>query len=386
LAGIALASNYLTGCQATPPQILRVRSLKNSLPPQIVSDFIKSIERSPRPEVELAAEPQIPELLELLKTWQTEGKAEAKGFKLPFFPASRDAKYIPDVVSMGDTWLPEAIASKSIQAIDDRNPLLNNLGKLDPSWLELVRRDDRGLMSKEGKIWGLPYRWGTMSIIYRRDLLEQNKLSPPKDWADLWLPEYKQRISILDDPRASIGIGLKKIGQSLNAKNIDRLRELPPELAKLHRQVKFYSSDYYLQSLAIGDTWIAVGWSNDIIDLVAKNANYGAIVPPAGTALWADLWVLPRLNGVPDADRSKLAYQWIDYSWNPQNTDRLAVYAASASPILKNTQPSSLISNLQQISLILPPKETLDRSEFLHPLDRDNYNIYLNLWRQMRMS
>jgi putative spermidine/putrescine transport system substrate-binding protein len=382
LGTLAIANGCLTACQAQMPTTLRVRALKRSIPPQLVTDFTKSIQ--PSPEVESIVENQLSELAELLKLWRKEGQAEAKGAKIPFVPAAKDATYIPDLVSTGDTWLPQLIKEKSIRPIDPSS--LRNWSKLDPRWLELVRRSDNGDRSDNGKLWGMPYRWGTMLIVYRRDLLAQNKIKPPADWADLWRTEFQQRIAVPDDPRSTIGFTIKKIGEKYNSQNIDRLTELPTELAKLHRQVKFYSSDYYLQSLAIGDAWVAVGWSGDIIDLVSKNSNYAAVIPPSGTALWADLWVQPAAIATPNPDRLKLAHQWIDYCWQPQTSDRLAIYASSASPILTNTPPNSLITNLQQNALILPPKAILDRSEFLYPLSADDEKSYARLWQQMRNS
>lgn len=67
-----------------------------------------------------------------------------------------------------------------------------------------------------------------------------------------------------------------------------------PELKTLNQQVKFYDSRNYLQPLILGDTWLAVGWSTDIIPLIERYHNIKAVIPLSGTSLWADIWVKPR--------------------------------------------------------------------------------------------
>jgi putative spermidine/putrescine transport system substrate-binding protein len=378
LGGAIVSGGCLSSCQDATPNILRIRSLKHSLPPQLVGEFTKSIQ--PKPLVEMVTEPQLRELLKNLQEWQKEQQAEAKGFKLPLIPAAKDKKYIPNLATIGDSWLSSAIKAGAISPLNPEG--MGSWGKLDPRWQALVRLDGNGNRSQKGQIWGIPYRWGTMLIIYRRDRLQRAKIKPPADWADLWKPEFKQKISVLADPRATIGLTLKKLGQSFNTPNPDRVPDLALELAKLHQQVKFYSSDRYLQALAIEDTWVAVGWSSDIIDLITKNTNYGAVIPPSGTALWADLWVQPA-SAESNPDRLKLAYQWIDYCLQPENSDRLALFASGASPLLVNNGPSPIVTNLQQASIILPPKSTLDRSEFISPLPTPDLAAYDRLWQQM---
>ena len=75
----------------------------------------------------------------------------------------------------------------------------------------------------------------------------------------------KGNISLLNQAREVIGLTLKKLGKSYNTEDIGQVENLKSELVQLNQQVKFYSSDNYLQSLVIGDTWLAVGWSKDCL-------------------------------------------------------------------------------------------------------------------------
>jgi putative spermidine/putrescine transport system substrate-binding protein len=371
----------LTSCQGQQ-SILRLLALKNSLPPQLLGGFLRSIQ--PTPKVELATEGQFKEIWEQLQRWLKTGEAESKGLKLPLIPPARSAAYIPNLVSMGDSWLPQAIQAKSIEPISINT--LTNWGKLESRWQELARRDERGNSSTSGQVWGVPYRWGTTMIAYRRDLLAAAQIPIPQDWADLWQPKLKQRISLLDRSREVIGLTLKKLGASYNPTDLDRVTNLKTELQKLHQQVKFYSADTYLQPLTLGDTWVAVGWSSDIIDLVQKNPKIGAIVPKSGTAIWADLWVQPARKNSDSANRSQLAQQWMDYCLQLQPSSQISVLSSGAAPLLTSLPATNLPADLKIDPLILPDRAILAKSEFIYPLSATTQAEFEKLWQEIRQA
>jgi putative spermidine/putrescine transport system substrate-binding protein len=381
VGGLMIGSG-LTGCQGQEKSILRVLALKNSLPPQLLGGFLKSIQ--PTPKVELVMEGQFKEILIQLQEWFKTNEAEAKGLKLPLIPPARSAEYIPNLVSMGDAWLAQAIQEKLIEPITTQN--LTNWSKLESRWQELPKRDENGNSSQTGQVWGVPYRWGTTVIVYRRDLLKSAQIPIPQDWADLWHPKLRQRISLLDRSRETIGLTLKKLGSSYNQADLSQVSNLRSALQKLHQQVKFYSSDTYLQPLVLGNTWVAVGWSSDVVDFMQKNPNIGAIVPRSGTAIWADLWVQPTSKNHGSPERIKLAQQWIDYCLQLQASNQISLFTGGAAPLLTNLQAASILPDIQRNSLALPDRAILAKSEFLYPLSSTTRSQYEKLWREIRQT
>ncbi len=381
LGSLAIGSS-LTSCQGQAKSILRVLALKNSLPPQLLGGFIKSIQ--PNPKVELVTEGQFKEIFTQLHQWFKTGEAEAKGLKFPLIPPARSAEYIPNLVSIGDAWLAKAIQEKSIEPIATQN--LANWPKLASRWQELPRRDESGKSSSTGQVWGVPYRWGTTVIVYRRDLLASAQIPLPQDWADLWHPKLRQRISVLDRSRETIGLTLKKLGFGYNQVDLDLVSNLKSELQKLHQQVKFYTADTYLQPLTLGDTWVAVGWSADIVDLIQKNPNIGAIVPRSGTAIWADLWVQPTSKSRGLSNGSKLAQQWMDYCLQIQTSNQISLFTGGVAPLLTNLPSANILPDIQRNSLTFPDRATLAKSEFIYPLSSTTQAQYDKLWREIRQT
>ena len=94
---------------------------------------------------------------------------------------------------------------------------------------------------------------------------------------------------------------------------IESIPNLKAYLTALHHQAKFYSNDAYLQPLLLEDTWLAVGWSSDVIPLLAQG-RLAAVIPASGSALWADLWVKPVRASQP-TDFPDLTQRWINYCW-----------------------------------------------------------------------
>jgi putative spermidine/putrescine transport system substrate-binding protein len=197
-------------------------------------------------------------------------------------------------------------------------------------------------------------------IVYRRDKFQQLGWTPT-DWSDLWRTELRDRISLLDHPREVIGLVLKKLGKSYNTENLDAIPGLEAELRALNQQVKFYDSIKYLEPLIIGDTWLAVGWSDDVLPVVTRYPQLAVVTPLSGTALWADIWVKP--TGINQAN---LAYKWIDFCWQPNVAEQILILTKTNSPIPINIQASNIQEQLR--NFLLNNDEILVKSDFLLPL------------------
>jgi putative spermidine/putrescine transport system substrate-binding protein len=289
-------------------------------------------------------------------------------------------------VTLGDYWLESAIQQGLIQPLQVEG--LRGWQQLPQAWQEIVKRDRQGQLSNTGEVWGAPYRWGTTVIAYRRDKFRELGWTP-KDWSDLWRPELRDRISVVDQPREVIGLTLKKLGRSYNTTNLSQVQDLKEELLALHQQVKFYSSDYYLQPLALEDTWVAVGWSTDVIPVRSNDRQIDAVVPLSGTALWADLWVQPASAAVDSnttgtQEQQSLIQQWIDFCWQPKPANEISLFSNAASPIVTTLNPANIPQDVRENPVLLPDNSVLDKSEFLQPLPKAVDEEYQALWKEIR--
>lgn len=361
-------SQVITGCGTNQQLLLNVQLLKNSIPGQVVKKFRKTVTQGGN--LKFTPIDQLEDLFKLLQTWQQPPTNQQKEWTsyLPFTQNQRSPT--ANLVTLGDYWLQAAISQKLIQPLETKN--LKNIGYINDKWQQIIKRD------QNGKIWGVPYRWGNTVIIYNREKFQKLGWTPT-DWSDLWRSELQNRISLLNHPREVIGLVLKKLGKSYNTENLSQISSLETELQALNQQVKFYNSTNYLEPLIIGDTWLAVGWSDEIIPVISRYQKFAAIVPKSGTAIWADLWVSPA--GVNNDD---LAYQWLDFCLQPHISKQIALLTKSNSPIQDNMVMGDIEKHLQ--NLLLTNAEIFAKSEFLLPLPPAVMKEYEDLFMKMKQS
>ncbi|MDH6055869.1 extracellular solute-binding protein [Umezakia ovalisporum] len=371
-------SQLLVGCGGSNQTKFNVRLLKGSIPSQIVTQFRRSLEQ----QVQFNFSPvdQIHDLFKQLQTWQNKSETSNDSFWTRFMPFKQSHPKVPsDLVTLGDYWLKAAIEEKLIQPLEEAEvQQLKHWSALDQRWKQLVKRDNQGNWDTEGDVWAAPYRWGSTVIVYHREKFQSLDWTP-QDWSDLWRDELRERISLLDQSREVVGLVLKKLGASYNTENLNTIPDLKNELRALNQQVKFYSSNNYLEPLIIGDTWLAVGWSTDIMSLLTNYPQLAVVIPKSGTAIWADLWVRPK--GVK---KDTFASQWIDFCWQPDIAKKISVLTRSNSPISFDITSWDLQKPFR--NLLHSNSEVFNKSEFLRPLPPSAIEQYESLFTKMKQG
>ncbi len=374
-------TQMLQGCSKSQA-ILEILFLANSIPIQLIGDFRKTISQGNK--VDFNPQTQLNQIFDFLVTIQTAKEPRTSNNNLLQKIFNKSVASV-GVMSLGDFWLPTAIEQNLLQplAIDS----LSNWQKLPPIWQKLARRDLQGNVTTNGQIYGAPYRWGSTIIAYRSDKFDESGLTIT-DWQDLWQPELQDRLSLLDSPREVIGLTLKKLGHSYNTDNLVAIPNLETELSALHQQVKFYSSDRYLEPLVLGDTWAAVGWSTDIVPLLKRYPEIKFTIPQSGTSLWADLWVKPKSTEASAVDNendiSAVSDRWIDFCWSQKAAKQISLFTDGMSPMLLGMKPEELPQDLQDNVFLDGETINWDGSEFLLPQTPTTSQQYGDLWQKIR--
>jgi len=383
-AAMSSLSMIVEGCTAGQSSSLQIRALQGSIPPQMLNAFRK---QAGGVKLEYAADRQLEELFSLLQTWQrsqsSNNSQKSSDFALPswipFLGQSATANPV-DLVTLGDHWLSGAIAQGLLAPLGAATAQSGSALSNNPQWKALVTRNEAGKLDANGKVWAVPYRVGTTVIAYRQDIFKQQGLQPPTDWADLWRPELKGRISLLDQPREVIGLTLKKLGKSYNTEDLATEPTLEAELRSLNQQAKLYSSTHYLQPLLLDDTWVAVGWSEDVLQSGQRSPNVVAVVPSSGTALWADLWVRPAAKPtIPPA-----VAEWLTFCLQPAIAQQISLLTWGASPLLFGKSLADLPTELHRAPALFPDPKIVETSEFLQPLSKATTEQHEKAWKTMR--
>jgi putative spermidine/putrescine transport system substrate-binding protein len=349
VGGAAIAS--IGGCQWSNlfdrRDRIRIVGLLGSIPSRVISQF----ESASQQKVEFKAE-NLPS-----KIWQ----------ELRNYPNIAKDK-APNLISLGDSWLDQAIAQSLIQ------PITPNLIEKIPQWQKLSPLWQQSV-TRNNQVWGIPYRWGATAIAYRSDKLKFDITQ----WSDLWRPELKQKLSLPDDAREVIGLVLKKMGQSYQPENLvenqDTFIKLTQELKSLNSQVLTYSSDNYLQSLLTDDTFAAVGWTSDMYKAQKQNPSLKVVIPEDGTSIWSDIWVIPK------GEDAIAAAEWMNFCLTPAIAVQITSLTEAVSP---SSELDKVPASVKADPIKFFSQDILAKSELIAPLSPLAITQYKDLWTKMR--
>ncbi|KAG2320582.1 hypothetical protein Bca4012_056380 [Brassica carinata] len=370
---------------------LKLAALRGSVPPSWIKEFMSSQGKRVRLKTRFLAN-----LEDIFFDLSKPSKKGKKGSAA-------------DMISLGDSWLSFAIKEKLIEpmkGVEDEEWYKG----LSDKWKVYLRRNYGGEQAPDGETWAVPYRWGSMVIAYKKSKFQQYKLAPIQDWEDLWRPELAGRISMVNSPREVVGAVLKYMGASYNTTDLDSevtggRVAVETNLASLMKQIRLFDSTNYLKAFNVGDVWVTVGWSSDVIPVAKRMSNVTVIVPKSGATLWADLWAIPAISDSgKDAEAlggrvrgpSPLIHQWIEFCLQPARSlpfTREVIPGASPSaiegPLVKEPEETKKSRAKLDTNLVsgVPPPEILSKCEFLEPLPEATlleYRLLMDTVRKQR--
>lgn len=237
-----------------------------------------------------------------------------------------------------------------------------------------MQRHAQGQLTPSGSVWGIPYRWTGLAIVYDRSKLPGSMTL--QTWNDLLQPGLHRQIMLPDQPRLVIGLGLKALELSANQGDLDRVNGLADFLTHLHQQVRWYDSQYTLKALIEGDAWAVVTWLDGIVPVLSQYPNLKVVVPSQGTLISADLWVRPKQS----QSATTLQMAWLNFCLSPAFSEALAIYGRGLSPRLWGTSPEQLPNPLKTQAGLF---SALSKSEFLYPLSATDQGNYQGFWQRM---
>ncbi|EPS65143.1 hypothetical protein M569_09636 [Genlisea aurea] len=149
---------------------LRVVALQGSLPPIWIREFMQSQGKRVRFSTEFRQ--SLADIYRELSYPFRKGKLNPK------------SAAVADVVTLGDSWINFAIANEFIVSIEGGEDQ-HWFQQLSHEWKVYLRRSSDGRLDPRGKIWAVPYRWGSMVIAYNKKEFQRRKLAPVKVLVDL---------------------------------------------------------------------------------------------------------------------------------------------------------------------------------------------------------
>jgi len=189
-----------------------------------------------------------------------------------------------DVAIPSDYMVERMIAEGLLLEIDYSNiPNFKHIGE-----------EYKGIAYDPENKYSVPYMWGTMGILYNKDMVDEEDM---QSWDALYDPKYKNKVFMLDSERDVISITLKSLGYSMNSYDPKELEEAENKLVKQKNEVvRAYCGDEVKDKMVANEAAITIAWSGDAFYCMSFNDSLRYSEPKEGTNLFFDNMVIPRYS------------------------------------------------------------------------------------------
>jgi spermidine/putrescine transport system substrate-binding protein len=224
--------------------------------------------------------------------------------------------------------------------------------------------------------YSMPYQWGTTGLGVNVGLIGDVEPS----WALVFDPaiagNLPGRITLLDDPRETLGAALYYLGYSPNTTSEDELQEAADLVAQAKAWTAAFVSDQYPDLLVGGESVIAHGYSGNILAAIGDDENFAYLIPEEGATIWTDNMAI-----LANAPHPCTAHTFINFILDAQNGAQLTNWNYYGSP---NAAADPFIDPaILNDETIYPTPEVREKLQFLE--DTGDFEIrYSDLYTQAK--
>jgi spermidine/putrescine transport system substrate-binding protein len=249
-----------------------------------------------------------------------------------------------DIVVPSSYFIDRMHNERMIRRIDKTK--LSNFKNLNPDFLNKA--------FDPHNIYSVPYLWSSSAIVVNAKYFDPKKITR---WADLWRPEYKDQLLMLDDTREIFSMALIMLGYSANDTNPQHVKQAYEKLRLLSPNIKLFN-DEAVQSIYIDeDAMLGMGWSGDIYLANKENSAVRYIYPQEGFVIALDNLAIPR-----GAQHIDSAYKFINFLLRPDIAARLSTEIGYGTPNLAGFK--LLPKDIRDNSIVYPDKAAMRRAQF----------------------
>ncbi len=179
--------------------------------------------------------------------------------------------------------------------------------------------------------YSVAYQYGTTGLGVNLDLVG-DAFRP--SWALVFdtalTANFPGGVSLLNDPRETMGAALEYLGYSLNDTTAEHLQEAADLIKAAKENIATFDSDQYDESLVNGEVAVAHGYSGNMIVAIGEADNpdqFTYVLPEEGATLWIDNMAVPAGSQAPCT-----AFTFIDWLLDAENGAALTNWNYYGSP------------------------------------------------------
>jgi spermidine/putrescine transport system substrate-binding protein len=235
--------------------------------------------------------------------------------------------------------------------------------------------------------YSVPYAYSITLLGFNSERLRERDV-PTDTWAALFEPRYlgklKGKVTVLDSQRELMAAALIHLGYPANESDPRRWIEARDVILRAKPYWAAFNAASYFKELAIGNVWLAHGYSNDLYIAqqdalkASRKFSIGFATPTEGAVFALDNLVLHMSGKRPD-----LAHRFLDFLLQGESSAALTNAIGAGSP---NAAAMPLIRpELARNTMLFPDATALGRLQQLRDLDRQARRRLNRLWIEIKV-
>ena len=251
------------------------------------------------------------------------------------------------------------------------------LAELDKSKLPNLKNLDPKLLNQSydpGNMVSVPYLWGSTGIAVRPD----RKGNAPEitSWSDLWKPDLKRQLLLIDDVREVFMMALRVLGYSGNTRNEAEIEAAYNKLKELMPNVKVFNAESPKDAYLSGEVRVGMIWNGEAYMAQKEIKDLRFVMPSEGPSLWMDNLVIPKKAPNPEA-----AHRFIDFLLRPEIAKLISEDIGYTSPNLAAI--ALLPEKVRNNRTAYPSADDLAKAEFQVDVG-EALPIYEKYWQKLK--
>jgi spermidine/putrescine transport system substrate-binding protein len=256
---------------------------------------------------------------------------------------------------------------------------LTRLNNLEPAYLNT--------WFDPGNRYSVPYAYTVTLLGYNAEKLRELDL-PRNTWALIFDPEYlkrlKGRVSVLNSARELMAAAMMYLGYSVHDTDPAKWAAAKRLILTAKPYWATFSNSTYIKDLAIGNIWVAQGYSSDMyrakMDARAAGRPFtiGFTIPDEGAILSLDSFVIHRSGKRPD-----LANAFINFMLDGSNAADVSNLIGAGNP---NAAATPLIrEEIAHNPAIFPSPEQVRKLQMLRDFDVNSRRRMSRIWTEIKV-
>ena len=179
--------------------------------------------------------------------------------------------------------------------------------KLDTSKISDYGNIDPAFQSKyydPNNEYTIPHAAGSALLVY--DSAKVN--FPVTSYADLWRPEFKDRLVVLDDMRDVMGMVMLSLGYTPSETDPTILEQVKEKLIELKPNIKAFDANKPHEMIINGEAYAGYMYGSQVTAAMEGLSTAKYVFPSEGMNYFIDNYVMPA--GAPHPDN---AYKFLEY-------------------------------------------------------------------------